>query len=158
MAPTDVVQYMRSFVEPGVLPRGLRAEDGRDPGDAPGTAAYLEALRYENTPKGLPAARMTASQRQVLEAVIRQYGNRLPEELAEQQLARVTGSVLEQMHFAWAGPARRGQPHYYRIQGPRLLIEYDNTQNDSNHIHAVWRDPEGDFGADVLAMHYHHAH
>ena len=57
------------------------------------------------------------------------------------------------MHLAWAGSTDPGEPHYYRLQGPRLLIEFDNTQRQANHAHAVWRDPESDFGLDVLAEH-----
>lgn len=144
VAPADIVQANRSTVEPGALPRS--------------PDEYQAALRYEPTPKGLAATRMTAGQRDVLAAVIRQYVDRLPEEIADLHRARVTGPALEAMHFAWAGGREHGQPHYYRIQGPRLLIEYDNTQNDANHIHAVWRDPEGDFGEDLLAEHYRHAH
>jgi len=68
------------------------------------------------------------------------------------------GRALEAVHFAWAGSYEPGEPHYYRLQGPRLLVEYDNTQNDVNHIHSIWRDPEGDFGADLLARHYAEAH
>ena len=56
--------------------------------------------------------------------------------------------------FAWAGPDAHGAGHYYRVQGERLLIEYDCTQNDANHTHSVWRDPAGDFGEDILAQHY----
>ena len=66
--------------------------------------------------------------------------------------------VIDSVHFAWAGGFEHREPHYYRLQGDRLLIEYDNTQNDANHIHSVWRDPEGDFGADLLARHYAEAH
>jgi len=65
---------------------------------------------------------------------------------------------MDDVHFAWAGGLERGEPHYYRLHGPRLLIEYDNTQDDVNHVHSVWRDPDGDFGADLLAEHYEHAH
>ena len=65
------------------------------------------------------------------------------------------------MHFAWAGGFEPGEGHYYRIQTPDFLFEYDNTQNGANHIHAVWRQFEGDFGADLLRRHYetspHHA-
>ena len=57
------------------------------------------------------------------------------------------------MHLAWAGPTEAGAPHYYRLQGPRLLIEYDNTQRQANHAHSVWRDPAADFGYDVLGAH-----
>ncbi|RMG71441.1 MAG: DUF3500 domain-containing protein, partial [Bacteroidetes bacterium] len=62
--------------------------------------------------------------------------------------------LLERLAFAWAGGFLRRQKHYYRIHGPTLLIEYDNTQNDANHIHTVWRDPENDFGEDLLHLHY----
>ena len=74
-------------------------------------------------------------------------------ELAEAEAEKFRGDKLLDVHFAWAGGIERGQPHYYRIQGPRFLAEYDNTQRDVNHIHSVWRDPEGDFGDDVLAQH-----
>ena len=70
---------------------------------------------------------------------------------AQRSGSRSTGSTVSAV---WAGSGERGEPHYYRVQGPTFLIEYDNTQNDANHIHAVWRDPEGDFGFDVLEHHY----
>ncbi len=101
---------------------------------------------------------MTTGQKELFAAVVRQYVNRLPEEIAELHLARATGPALDALHFAWAGGCERGEKHYYRVQGPRLLIEYDNTQDNGNHIHAVWRDPEGDFGVDLLAEHYRQAH
>ena len=65
----------------------------------------------------------------------------------------VDESALDAVHFAWAGPTDPGEPHYYRLQGPRLLIEWDNTQRKANHAHSVWRDPTSDFGLDVLARH-----
>ncbi len=65
---------------------------------------------------------------------------------------------FDRIHFAWAGGLERGQAHYYRVQGPGFLVEYDNIQNDANHIHTVWRDFEGDFGADLLAQHHRSAH
>ncbi|MBP2365103.1 DUF3500 domain-containing protein [Pseudonocardia parietis] len=73
--------------------------------------------------------------------------------LTPTEAEKFRGDKLLDVHFAWAGGVERGQPHYYRIQGPRFLAEYDNTQRDVNHIHSVWRDPEGDFGEDVLAQH-----
>ena len=60
---------------------------------------------------------------------------------------------LDAVHLAWAGPLEPGAPHYYRVQGPRLLLEWDNTQRGANHAHSVWRDPDADFGLDVLAGH-----
>jgi hypothetical protein len=86
---------------------------------------------------------MLPQQRTLLEGLVRQYLDRLPTELATAEAARALG---EGLHFAWAGGPEPGQPHYYRVQGPRLLIEYDNVQDGANHVHSVWRDPEGDFG------------
>jgi hypothetical protein len=62
-------------------------------------------------------------------------------------------SALDAVHFAWAGSTTPGEPHYYRLQGPRLLVEWDNTQREANHAHSVWRDPGADFGLDVLSQH-----
>ena len=118
----------------------------------------LEAMRYTQEPKGLARADMSATQQQLLSDLIRQYLGRMPEALAAAETAKLSGGTLEGLHFAWAGSAERRQPHYYRLQGRRLLIEYDNTQGGGNHIHSVWRDPEGDFGGDILAQHYAQAH
>ena len=65
---------------------------------------------------------------------------------------------MDNLTFAWAGRTEPGQRHYFRIQGPGVLIEHDNTQGNGNHIHSVWRNPADDFGDDVLAEHYrlHH--
>jgi hypothetical protein len=68
-------------------------------------------------------------------------------------LAAYDDAALNAVFLAWAGPLEPGAPHYYRLQGPRLLIEWDNTQRDANHAHSVWRDPQSDFGLDVLTRH-----
>ena len=57
----------------------------------------------------------------------------------EKLLAGANGPGADDMRFAWAGPAEVGAPHYYRIQGPTFVIEYNNTQNNANHVHSVWR-------------------
>jgi uncharacterized protein DUF3500 len=97
-------------------------------------------------PEGLAASGMLPRQRELLAGLVRQYLDRLPGPVAELEAGRVLGERLEAVHFAWAGPAEPGRPHYYRLHGPRLLVEYDNVQNGANHVHSVWRDPEGDFG------------
>jgi hypothetical protein len=82
-------------------------------------------------------------------------------DLAEAELRKIHAAGIERIHFAWAGPVDARRPHYYRLHGPTVLIEYDNTQNSANHIHSVWHDPRGDFGLDLLGAHYrterHHA-
>ncbi|MCC7264063.1 MAG: DUF3500 domain-containing protein [Candidatus Latescibacteria bacterium] len=112
----------------------------------------------EIKPEGLAGAGMNAGQRQVLQALIEVYIHRLPEELARVEWGKLVRADLNAVRFAWAGGIERGQPHYYRVQGPAFLAEYDNTQNDANHIHAVWRDLENDFGVDLLRRHYQQAH
>jgi hypothetical protein len=121
---------------------------------------HHEAVRLTDPPKGLPAAAMSAEQRDQLRALLAVYLDRIPDDLADREAEKFAGDKLLDVHFAWAGGTERGQPHYYRLQGPRLLVEYDNTQRDVNHVHTVWRDPEGDFGDDVLARHRarFHAH
>lgn len=69
-------------------------------------------------------------------------------------LAVCSAAVL----LARAGGVARGEPHYYRIQAQDFLVEYDNTQNDANQIHSVWRNFEGDFGLDLLGAHYRASH
>jgi Protein of unknown function (DUF3500) len=75
-------------------------------------------------------------------------------DLADAELQKIREGGLERVHFAWAGPLDPARPHYYRLHGPTVLIEYDNTQNDANHIHSVWHDPRNDFGADRRRAHY----
>jgi hypothetical protein len=110
-----------------------------------------EALAYSIEPKGVAAEEFEPEQREMLRALLGTYLERAPAGVS--RLDRYDDSALNAVHFAWAGPTGAGQPHYYRLQGPRLLIEWDNTQNDANHAHSVWRDPTSDFGLDVLARH-----
>lgn len=74
-------------------------------------------------------------------------------DVAAARMQVATGAGLDKVRFAWAGPTEKGQKHYYRIQGPTFLIEFDNTQNNGNHVHSVWRDFNGDFGRDFLREH-----
>nr|WP_185734699.1 DUF3500 domain-containing protein [Micromonospora globispora] len=106
-------------------------------------------------PLGVPRDRLTPTGRALLDQLVALYLDRLPPELAAREAGRLDGGEL---HFAWAGPTRRGQRHYYRVQGDDLLIEYDNTTEDGNHAHTVLRRPASDFGADVLAAHHADAH
>jgi len=119
---------------------------------------HLEAVRFTTVPKGVPAASFTVGQQATLRALLDVYLHRLPDALAEAEAAKYAGDGLGALSFLWAGGTAPGEPHYYRIQGPRLVVEYDNTQRGVNHAHAVWRDPVNDFGADVLGAHYRTSH
>jgi hypothetical protein len=173
-APPDIVTCNRPALEEGMwvarpeelfrdadrVPRymveGLRARLAASEGTL--GPAGIRALSWSAAPAGVAWPHLRPGQREMLAALLRAYLGRLPDEAAEAEAAKVAGDHAAALHFAWAGSTERHRPHYYRIQGPRLLIEYDNTQRDANHCHAVWRDPAGDFGRDVLADHYTASH
>jgi hypothetical protein len=104
--------------------------------------------------EGLAFAAMAGPQRDLLLRLLAEYVHNADPAIAGPRLARIEETGLDRLHFAWAGSLEVGGPHYYRIHGPTVLIEYDNTQNDANHIHSVWRDLENDFGDDLLRRHY----
>ena len=108
-------------------------------------------------PNGLQASKLNAKQRTMLQAVAEEYANNLPPLVAQDRLDRIKKAGTN-MYFVWAGGENRGDPHYYRIAAPDFLIEYDNTQNNANHIHSVWRDLTNDFGGDLLKDHYQSTH
>jgi len=105
------------------------------------------------SPAGVSASEMTASQRDRLLALIDVYTSQMASDVAADRMARIRKAGVEKIAFAWAGGTEHEQKHYYRVQGPTFLIEYDNTQNDANHIHSVWRESDGDFGRDILREH-----
>jgi len=105
------------------------------------------------SPSGLDAGAMSAAQRDLLMKLLDVYIGKMAGDIAGDRLARVRKAGVEKIAFAWAGETERGKKHYYRVQGPTFLVEYDNTQNDGNHIHSVWRDFNGDFGRDLLREH-----
>ena len=102
--------------------------------------------------RGIAFAALTPPQQRQLLALIEVYASTMRPKLAEERLAKIRTAGLDAIRFAWAGPAAPGQPHYYRVQGPTFLIEFDNS--GGNHVHTVWRDFEGDFGRDLLREHY----
>jgi hypothetical protein len=105
------------------------------------------------SPEGIPASALRPDQRALLMKIIDVYAGYMADDVAADRLARLKKGGEDRITFAWAGSMDRGQRHYYRVQGPTFLIEYDNTQNNANHVHSVWRDFNGDFGADLLREH-----
>ncbi len=116
------------------------------------TAADHRAVELTDEPKGVPASEMDAAQREQLRMLLGTYLQRVPEQMSPMR-GYDDDAALDAVHLAWAGPTEPGAGHYYRLQGPRLLVEWDNTQRDANHAHSVWRDPTRDFGLDVLGVH-----
>ncbi len=107
-------------------------------------------------PVGVAVSTFSAKQQEMLMRLIEEHAASQPADLAKQRLAKVRADGWANVRFAWMGSTVKGpgNGNYYRIQGTSFLIEYDNTQNQANHQHIVWRDFSGDFGADVLAEHY----
>lgn len=168
-APSDLVTANRATIGEGdrVKPltgiwRDTRFTDGAEQDrlqalsdsidDAAGyTDAQHDVLAYSAAPKGVPGSELDGGQRDLLRSLLGTYFGRVPDSASP--MAAYDEAALSAVFFAWAGPLEPGAPHYYRLQGPRLLIEWDNTQRGANHAHSVWRDPESDFGLDVLARH-----
>jgi hypothetical protein len=123
--------------------------------DAPKEIVTANARRVKPlSPDGVPASQMTAAQKQMLRSLVSEFASRVADDLAAERMKRVDSAGFDKVHFAWAGGQTRKDPHYFRVQGPTFLIELDNVQNQANHIHAVWRDFNGDFGEDLLQKHY----
>ncbi|GHA83141.1 DUF3500 domain-containing protein [Cognatilysobacter bugurensis] len=133
-------------------PRRARAVIGATtPGDiVTGDDPVVRAMAFA----GLPAADMTVDQQRQLRRLLEWYAGRMADAAATKQLQRIDEAGFGQLHFAWAGAQQPGAPHYYRVHGPTVLVEYDNSQDGANHIHTVWRDLENDFGGDLLRRHY----
>jgi Protein of unknown function (DUF3500) len=174
IAPIDLVGANRSTIEDGALPQplseiwrgqftGSLAERVDTMQNALERAVGVQlhhnmAVQYTGAPKGLQASALTNSQQQTLRSLLDVYLRRMPDALAEIEIEKFAGTRLEQLSFLWAGSFEPGVAHYYRIQGPRLVVEYDNAARTANHVHTVWRDPEGDFATDTLADHYRTHH
>ena len=131
-APSDIVSGERSRLPSD---QAVPAEDPPDP-----------RLDLRPEPAGLPGSELDGDRRDLLDRLLRAYTGRVPDGL-------VPGPDLDEVHVAWAGSLEPGGPHYYRLQAPGFLVEWDNTQDDANHAHSVWRNPDGDFGRDALAEH-----
>jgi len=117
-------------------------------------SVWLAAYQDQPSVAGYSLAEMLA----YTVGVIKYYIGRVSDEIATQEWDKVERAGLDGITFAWGGPVEKGAGHYYAIQGPTFIVEYDNTQNDSNHIHSVWRTFAGDWGEDILAQHYAASH
>lgn len=132
--------------------------------DAPGDIiTRIDRKAMIKDPGGITFSEMNEGQRENFLQLIRLYVTRYKKEFADKMLKDIRNAGLDKLRFAWAGHTETGigHPHYYRIVGPTLIIEYDNTQNNANHVHTVVRDLVNDYGGDQLLEHYkkgHHHH
>ncbi len=121
---------------------------------APNDIVTMTTIKVDPlSPAGLAASAMKADQKALLMKIVEAYTSVMAPDVASEKLAKIRSAGVDKIGFAWAGPGEVGKKHYYRVQGPTFLIEYDNTQNDGNHVHSVWRDFDGDFGRDLLREH-----
>lgn len=131
--------------------------DNRAPGDIL-TSASRKAMIDES--KGILYSELNVAQQKIFIQLLSVYIHRYTRLFAMDMMKEIEEAGLNNLRFAWAGVQQTGlgNPHYYRIQGPTIIIEYDNTQNDANHIHTVVRDLKNDFGGDELMEHYKSSH
>ena len=108
-------------------------------------------------PVGIRMGELSTEQKSILLDLINEYLSVMPHKLADERFQKLKGEDMNEIRFGWAGETERDQPHYYRVQGKTFLIEFDNTQDNANHIHTVWRDFKGDFGRDLIREHYEHS-
>lgn len=109
-------------------------------------------------PPGLSFTQLKPAQQQLLKKLLAVYIDRYTKLMADILLKEIEQAGWDKLHFAWAGSRAAGTGHYYRVQGPTFIVEYDNTQNGANHVHTTFRDLKNDFGDDVLKQHYDKAH
>ncbi len=121
--------------------------------------APLDILTYNSSKvslpreEGLPASRMSGTQKEMLMSLVSEYVGQVRADLSKERLDAIKEQGIDGFHFAWAGPTEKSQEHYYRIHGGNFVVEFDNRQDSANHIHSVWRDVENDFAQDVLRDH-----
>jgi hypothetical protein len=115
-------------------------------GELKGESGGLSAKPPGDAPEGVSYAQLNANQQQMLRSLVMAYAESMPGEVAEAWLDEIRTAGPENVRFGWYGPADRSQPHAYKVQGPTFLIEFNNTQNNANHIHSLWRATMGDFG------------
>jgi hypothetical protein len=149
----DLAFALARGIDPSL--RGRLVIAAESPGDivsGPGRADRLK------TPAGVGLGQLGAEQRALALRLVETYARNMRSDVADEELRRMRDAGTENVRFAWAGPIDPKQPHYYRLHGPTLLIEYDNSQNHANHVHSVWHDPRNDFGVDLLRAHYERGH
>jgi len=128
------------------------------PGAAPADVLNDPKRPDRTQPVGIAWDKLTAAQQAQLAKLVKVQFFRCRPDVAAEEWTRVEQTDLTKLHFAWAGGIDRGEPHYYRVQNETFVVEYDNTQNQANHPHSIWRDWERDFGGDLLKRHHDAAH
>jgi len=149
-AEDDGRSLINSLSEAGRRQAVIRARAFSDILTGPGRELSLRKR------SGLSLAEMKSSNVNLAMQIVERFITTMNPMVAQRERAAIRSAGIEEIHFAWAGRFEPRQPHYYRLHGPKFVIEYDNTQNDANHIHSVWHNPTLEFGGDRLRHHYDH--
>ncbi|MBC7983297.1 MAG: DUF3500 domain-containing protein, partial [Candidatus Obscuribacterales bacterium] len=121
------------------------------PNDILTTNAREAAIQED---RGVAYSQLTTVQQVLLIRLIEEHASAQADATASERMEKIRSAGFGHIKFAWMGGIERDHKHYYRVQGPTFLIEFDNTQNNGNHAHSVWRDFKGDWGRDLLGEHY----
>jgi hypothetical protein len=110
---------------------------------------------------GIKGSELNASQQEVLKSIVREFVFNLVYEKATEEYGKILKAGVQNIYFGWIGSYEEKEPHYYILNGPTFLIEFDNNggpRKAANHIHAIWREKGNEFGEDVLKKHYEAEH
>lgn len=116
------------------------------PGEVPGPNVAQPVVV---APVGLPYSQMSEDQKKLIQELLSEYLKNLPADIEQERRAAINAAGIDKLYFAWYGLSELHEPHHYRVQGPTFVIEYNNTQNNANHVHSMWRNIGGDFGIPV---------
>lgn len=120
--------------------------DAKSPGEVRGAN---KAQAEVTTPFGLQVSKFSADQKDVLGKLLSEYLKNMPADVSAARRTALERAGSDNIYFGWWGGKERNEPHQYYVQGPTFIIEYNNTQNEANHVHSFWRDLGGDFGIAV---------
>ncbi len=148
-AEEDLARTLVEMLDKQQLKTAQLAEDAPDE-----IFSFEDTLVTLDTFEGIPVSKLSEAQKVAFLQLLRVYLENVNSELADAYYSQIEAAGWDKTYFTWMGSLEPGKRHYYRIHNPVVLIEYDNTQNNANHIHAVWRDPDNDFGRDLLKEHY----
>jgi hypothetical protein len=136
----DIAREILKLCDAGQQKQAWISQEAPDEVPGPGTPQPVVG-----PPVGLPVSGMSAQQKELLQELLSEYLRNVPEDVASERRREINAAGLDKVFFAWWGESEPNQRHHYRVQGPTFVIEYNNTQNQANHVHSMWRSIGGDF-------------
>lgn len=110
---------------------------------------------------GIKGSELTRQQQDLLQYIVREFVFNLEYEKAVKEYDKILKAGIENIYFGWIGAYEEKKGHYYLLNGPTFLIEFDNNGGPmrvANHIHAIWREKGNEYGEDILKQHYEREH